>query len=231
MAEPICLTSEEELVKYIRAFKKKHGISNTDIGEVLGTLNHPIDRTIVSKMLKDDFEEGEKSIRPISYAEAYQITKFLLERTSPFPSESIQTIYTPANRVKDEGTISSNDTIEKAALIMYKKDFSQLLVRKSETDECLGIVTDYSVFKEMLSPFEVSSDWLTTLKTKKIGQLFDRPPRFNANSKLIEVAQGLIHQYAVLIQEENDELGIITRWDFLRLIKKEEPEIIEDYSI
>ena len=231
MSEPVCLISEEELVKYIKAFKNKHGITNTDIGEVLGTLNHPIDRSIVSKMLKDDFEEGYKVIRPISYTEAYRIIKFLIERTSPFPDASIEAIYTPSNRVKDEGTISSEDTIEKASLIMFKKDFSQLIVKNSKTNEYIGIVTDYLIFKEMLSPFEVSHDWLNTLKNKKVGSFVDRPPRFNTNAKFIEVAQGLIHHYSVLIEEEKGELGIITRWDFLRLIKEEEPEISDDYMI
>ena len=233
MSEPICLISEE-LIKYIRAFKEKHGISNTDIGEILGILNHPLDRSIVSKMLKDDFdEEGNKSIRPISYTEAYSIIKFLLERTSPFPDESIETIYTPSNRVEDEGTISSEDTIETAAKIMFEKDFSQLLVKDSTTKEYIGIVTDYTVFKEMLFPFEVSSDWLKTLKNKKVGLLVDRPPRFPKNAKFIEVAQGLMHHYSVMVQEDKGEIGIITRWDFLKLIKKKNYRIepFEDYNI
>jgi hypothetical protein len=219
MSEPISLRSEEELVRYIRDFKKKYGISNTDIAEILGTLNHPIDRSIVSKMLKDDFEEGYKAIRPISYTEAYQIIKFLIERTSPFPESSIETIYTPSNRVEEEGTIFFEDTIEKAALMMFEKDFSQLIVKDSKTKKCLGFVVDYSIFREMLSPFEISKEWLTTLKKKRISSLIDRPPIYNTKSKLIEVAQGLIHHYSALVQEDNGENGIITRWDFLKLIK------------
>lgn len=219
MSELISLRSEEELVKYIRDFKKKHGISNTDIAEILGNLNHPIDRSIVSKMLKDDFEEGYKTIRPISYTEAYQIIKFLIERTSPFPDSIIETIYTPSNRVDDEGTIFSEDTIEKAALMMFEKDFSQLVVKDFKSKKCLGFVVDYSVFKEMLSPVEVSKDWLNMLKKKRIISLVDRPPIYNTKSKLIEVAQGLIHHYSALVQEDSGENGIVTRWDFLKLIK------------
>lgn len=227
MSEPISLTSEEELIKYINAFKKKYGIKNSHIAEILGSINHPIDRSIVSKMLKDEFDDGEKAIRPISYTEAYRIIKFLIERTSPFPDESIRTIYTSSNRVNEEGTIYAEDTIEKATEIMFKTDFSQLLVRDTKTKECLGIVTDYSIFRDMLSPFEVSQDWLTTLKNKRVKSLIDKPPMFTVDYKLIEVAQSLMHHYSVLVKEENDEIGIVTRWDFLQLLnpKKLSPDL------
>jgi predicted transcriptional regulator len=196
---------------------KKHNIHVKDIADVL-----ELHWTNASLLLNGDFDEGIKVKRQVSYSEAYKIISFFLNRTSPFPDRNIKTIYTPSNRVKDEGTIFSEDTIETAAQMMFDNDFSQLVVKDCKTNEYLGIVTDDSVFKEMLSPLEVSKDWLKTLKDKKVSSLVDRPPRFNTNAKFIEVAQGLMHHYSVLIEEDNGEIGIITRGDFLNLLTKKE---------
>jgi predicted transcriptional regulator len=217
VTEPISLLSEKELLEYIHAFMKKHGIHVDDIAKLLG-----LHWTNASRLLNEDFnEEGIKVKRQVSYSEAFEIIKYFLSSTSPFPEGNIKTIYTPSNCVNSEGTIFSEDTIETAAQKMVDKDFSQLIVKDGKTYEYIGIVTDYSVFKEMLSPLEVSKDWLRTLKDKKVSSLVDRPPKFNTNSKFIEVAQGLMHHYSVLIEEDNGGIGIITRWDFLKLIKKE----------
>jgi predicted transcriptional regulator len=222
MSEFVSLFNEEELVHYINIFMKKHKIRKNEIADILH-----INYTNAGRLLKDDFnDEGVKEERAIRYSEAYDIIKFLNNRLSPFQDDGIRTIYTESNKVEENGTIYSNETIESAASKMTAEgnNFTQLVVKDKETNKCLGILTDFAVLKAMLSPFEVSKDWLRTLKQKKIGckefaDLIDKVPTYPSNAKFIEVAEGLMRHYSVLIQEDNGEIGIITRWDFLKLIK------------
>lgn len=103
---------------------------------------------------------------------------------------------------------------------MQTHDFTQLLVKNRKNNECIGIVTDYVLLRRMLFPTEVSKDWLNTFKEKEIikTDLVDKVPTYPLESSLVEVAEGLMHHYAVLIEEENGKYGVITRPDFLKIL-------------
>jgi predicted transcriptional regulator len=67
--------------------------------------------------------------------------------------------------------------------------------------------------------------WLVEFGKTEIqdADVIDEVPKYPSESPLIEVAEGLMHHYAVLVQEEITErkIGIITRADFLKLLIQE----------
>ena len=216
LSEPIYLLSEEELVKYIQTYKKQHKLSYTDIGEILN-----LDRSNVSRALKNNFIDGVKAKRALNYSEAYQIIKFFRNRTSPFPQDkSLEDYYTNSEKVRGNGFVYSDETVGEASSWMRKYDYTQIVVKEKATDQCLGIITDYAILQSMLTP-KVSKNSLEQLKKTKIkdSNLIDETPIFPLKSSLEEVAEGLMYHYAVLIKEENGDFGIITRWDYLQLIE------------
>lgn len=72
----------------------------------------------------------------------------------------------------------------------------------------------------MSFPKKVSKDWIGIFKEQEIGKmdLIDSVPTYPLSSTLMEVAEGLMHHYAVIIDEQIGKYGIITRNDFLKLL-------------
>jgi len=68
-------------------------------------------------------------------------------------------------------------------------------------------------------PCTVSKEgWLSDLRVMKVEEAgaIDAVPTSPLASSLTEIAQALVYHYAVLVAEP-DEVGIVTRADFLRL--------------
>jgi hypothetical protein len=59
-------------------------------------------------------------------------------------------------------------------------------VKDAKTEECLGIVTDYSIVERMLLPKDASEDWHETLKDKqfKATDLVDKVPIYPLDFRL-----------------------------------------------
>jgi predicted transcriptional regulator len=175
------------------------------LAEVLET-----DQASISRKLA-----GEREFR---FDEISTITKLILESTSPIPQKPISELYVSS---KNTIVVFDVDTVNEAAKKMLDGGFTQLPVIDKNTRQCIGIITDFTLLKRMLSP-DVGSKkgWLNDLKALKVrdANVIDDPPRFAPDSSYTEIAQALMYHYSVLVREGKRNTGIVTRADFLRLL-------------
>jgi len=211
--EHIHLPHEETIIQYLKREIEKIGLSEREVGEVLG-----LDQSAVSRLLN--------RTRGLNYDEAYEITLLILKHVSSIPDEPVNKYYTSPENVK---FIYSDEPVLEAVKKMKKGKFTQLPVFERDTNKSIGIVTDWALLRLMLHPPKSGSkeNWLNEMKNMLINderirdEVIDQVPKYPPDSPLIEVAEGLMHHYAVLIGEEmKKEVGIITRADFLKLLKE-----------
>lgn len=207
MTEPrfIRIPPEKSLLQFLREGLKEAGISQRKLAEFLET-----DQGNISKKLWGK--------RPFRYEEISAITSLILERVSSIPKKPLSEIYTPS---QDVVYVYSDDSVSEAAKKMTEGDFTQLPVKDRETKKCIGIVTDFALLKRMLSPTIPSKEnWLQEFRNMKIedADVIDEAPTYPSNTPIAEIAQALLFHYAVLISEGKGKIGIVTRYDFLKLL-------------
>lgn len=144
----------------------------------------------------------------------------ILKRFSSMPNKSVDEYCTNSENVE---FVFSDEPIFEAAKKMKDGGFTQLPVIDKESEGCIGIVTDLALLERMLNPIKSTSKekWLKQMKNTSIkdANVIDKVPKYPSNSLLIEVAEGLKHHYAVLIEENRGrKVGLITRSDFLKLL-------------
>jgi len=204
--EVIHLPPEKTIIEYLKGKRRKAGLSEGDISEALS-----LDQSNVSRLLNEN--------RRLRYEEAYEIVLLILKHISSIPNELVKKYYS-----KNAVSVSSDNPIFLAAKKMLDKGFTQLAVIDRETGKCIGIVTDRALLSRMLNPIKTESKekWLKEMRKMRIGDadVIDKVPRYPSDSLLIEVAEGLMHHYAVLIEEKSGKLGIITRADLLKLLTR-----------
>ena len=203
----IKIPSEETLRQLLRQGLNEAKISQRKLAEILET-----DQASISRKLT-----GKRSFR---LEEISAITSIILEQISSMPPKTIsdaQMYVSSPNLVY----VYTDDVVSEAARKMKNGSFTQLPVVDKERGECIGIVTDFTLLKRMISPTTPSKEkWLNELKKMKIRDagVIDAVPTFPLNSSIIEIAQALMYHYAVLISEGKGKFGIVTRADFLRLL-------------
>jgi predicted transcriptional regulator len=184
---------------------KEAKISQRKLAQALET-----DQASISRKLS-----GKRSFR---LDELSDITLLILEQLSSLPQKAISEFGVSSENTV---TVSMSSSVEEAAEKMSKGDFTQLPVFDEKTQKYVGIVTDFTLLRRMLSPFTVErEEWVNQLKKMAIKDaiVIDACPIFSSTSSVIEIAHALFYHYAVLIEEENRKVGIITRWDFLQLL-------------
>lgn len=180
-----------------------------------------IKKSAVARLLEDDQSNFSKKLlgkRPISIEDVSFITSLILERVASLPQDPVSKWYTPPEQVI---SVYSDDSVEKVADIMAKEGYSQLPVFDRTYSDSLGIVTDYSVLKRMLSPNTFSKNkWIDEIKKMTIekAEVIDQAPTYSQDTSIAEIAQALLFHYAILIFKERGKVGIITRADFLKII-------------
>ncbi len=200
----IRIPPEETLVQLLKEGLKEAKISQRRLAQVLET-----DQASISRKLR-----RKRSFR---LDEISEITALILEQISSLPPKTIGQIYVSSQNVV---SVFSDDSVCEAAGKMQKRGFTQLPVIERATGKCKGIVTDFALLRRMLSPFTVSKKgWLRDLGRMKIKEadIIDAAPIFPLTSSIVEIAQALIYHYAVLVQESEEHIGIVTRADFLEL--------------
>lgn len=193
------------MVRLLNEGLREAKISQRKLAQALET-----DQGSISRKLN-----GERSFR---LDEISTITSLILEQISPLSRKTTSEVY-----VSSENTVSVflDDSVDMAARKMREGGFTQLPVIDRRTGKCKGMVTDFTLLKRMLSPSTVSKEeWLQNLgkMTLKDANMIDIVPNFPLTSSLIEIAQALIYHYAVLVEEADKKVGIVTRADFLKLL-------------
>lgn len=206
LAEPrfIQIPPQESLLQFLKEGLKEAGISQRKLAEFLETDQASISRKLAGK-------------RPFRLGEISAITSLILERVSSIPQKPISKLYVPSQKVVN---VNSDDIVSEAARKMMEGDFTQLPVI-DKAKKCIGIVTDFTLLKRMLSPTIPSKkNWLQEFRNMKIkdADVIDEAPTYPLNTPIAEIAQALLFHYAVLISEKNGKIGIVTRADFLKLL-------------
>jgi predicted transcriptional regulator len=109
---------------------------------------------------------------------------------------------------------SSGDTVRKAAEIMREKGYSQLPVRGSSDDVCVGSISEKVIVQKLLN--EKNPNEFYSRPVSFVMQ--DQFPVVDENLPLSAVASLLIHSQAVLTARRGKICGIITNSDLLRTI-------------
>ena len=197
---------KKTLLQRLREGLKEANISQTQLATFLEDCQGNI-----SKKLR-----GKKSF---SLEQVSDITSFILERIASIPQKPISDIYVSSEKVV---AAYSNDTVLMAIRKMDQGNFTQIPVIDKETGKCMGIVTDFTILKRMLSPQKNSKEnWLSEFKkmTIKQAKIVDETPTYPLKTPIAEIAQALMFHYAILILETRDKIGIVTRADFLKALQ------------
>jgi CBS domain-containing protein len=158
---------------------------------------------------------GKKSI---SVEDVSAITSLILERISSLPHKPISELYIKS---EDIVTANSDSSVIDAVTKMMKGGFTQLPVMDVTTGNCLGIITDFTILKRMLSPNTTSKEnWLNEFKKIRItdAEIIDEAPTYPLNTPIAEIGQALLFHYAILILESRGKIGIVTRADFQKML-------------
>ncbi len=195
------------LLQNLREGLNEAGISQRELADFLGD-----NQGNISKKLR-----GKK---PFRIEDISAITSLILERISSLPKKPISDYYVSSDAVTK---VSPDDSVKVAVLEMNKGGFTQLPVVDKQTGTCLGIVTDFTILKRMLSPSTTSKEnWLkefSELKVKNAG-IIDEAPIYPLNTQVAVIAQALLFHYAILIIEKDRKIGIVTRADLMKVILK-----------
>jgi len=205
MSKDLHIPHENTIIQHLQTKRKKLQISQKEIAD---TLN--LNQANISKLLR-----GERRLR---YEEAYQILQLIHQRATTLPDMSLSEL-----GMGEVVFVYSDEPTSRAALMMQNEGFTQVPVLDRKTMQCLGFVTDLTLLVRMLEPLksEPKETWLKHLSELPISEadIIDKVPEYSAASPLIEVAEGLMHHYGVLIRDEQkNKFGIITRSDFLKLL-------------
>jgi len=210
--EGIHIPHEETIIQYLKKGLERTGLTQEEVGEILS-----LDQSAVSRLLT--------GISRLRYKEAYDVVLLILKHVSSIPIEPASKHHTASKNVE---AVYSDELILEAAKKMWNGSFTQLPVFERQTEKCVGIVTDLALLRRMLNPIKVKTKetWLKDMKNMQIknADVIDEVPKYPSDSPLIEVAEGLMHHYAVLTEEETGrKVGIVTRADFLKLLIQKKP--------
>jgi len=201
----ITIPPKISLLQFLNKGLDDAGISQTKLAEFMET-----DQASISRKLS-----GKRSFR---YEEISFITSLILERLSSIPQKPIRDLYVSSQNLV---TVNSEDKVSLASDRMTKNEFTQLPVIDKSSKSCVGIVTDFTLLNRMVSPKKASKgNWLTEFINMKIkdAEVIDNAPTYPLDTPIAEIAQALLFHYAVLINEENGKIGMVTRADFHKLL-------------
>ena len=196
------------MIEKVRILMGELHITGIELAKAIG-----ITPTGVSKVFAGD--------RDLSYEEVQRMINYVVGRSSVIPTdESVRKYATTFEKLN---WATDDEPLREVAERMFKNGFSQLPVRSASGD-FLGTVSEATILKRILHP-EVneskfsSLDELGSLNLRDVG-VIEEPPRYPANSKMIEISQVLSNYYSVLLTSGEDVIGIITRADILNLFAR-----------
>jgi len=172
-------------LKDIGRIRKKLGLSQTQFARRCG-----VSQSLIAKIEKGHTEP--------SYRNAVKIFNAILNAIQEKGKRARDVMHKPIIYV------SPNDTIEKAAEVMRKNDFSQIPV--FENGKNIGSVSEDSFLKILGK----------NAKRKKVEEIMEPAfPTVDENMPLKCVVSLLQFRKAVLVQKKGNFIGIITKYDVI----------------
>jgi len=199
------LPQAEDLLRLIDEWADRAKVPRAELAEVLDE-----DKSTITRMLSD--KHG------LRYDQAADLVNYLMQRLSPLPNQTIDSISRPRDLVK----VFVHETVATAAAKLIDGNFTQ--VPLYDGDKYLGLVTDRMILERMLHPNiqKFTGNWIDTLRNMRIGEaeIIETSAIYRPDSSTSSVASALTHFYAVMLGEDMKAPSrIVTRWDFLKLLK------------
>jgi predicted transcriptional regulator len=200
------LPAKDDLLRLLDEWRRLADLSRADIGRLTD-----LDRSKVSRIFGDR--------RGLDYDEAEKMVDLLIQRLSPLPNQSIQTLAAlPKKLVKAEASETIRDVVKK----MKDGKFTQIPV--FDSGKYLGLVTDRTIIERLLHPNlkKFKGTWIDKLRnmTVRDASVIETSAIYEPDASISSVASALAHFYAVMIGENNKTPDrIVTRWDYLKLLE------------
>jgi predicted transcriptional regulator len=210
-SDVVYLPATEDLLRLIKEWVRQTGVSESELADHIG-----IDVSEVSRSLSGK--------RRLFYDEAARAIEYLVMRLSPLKGTVSSIFRTPRELVK----VYTHEKVSVAAHALIEGNFTQVPLYDIENgppDKYLGLVTDRMILERLLHPnvSEFKGDWVDWLRNMPIkdAEIIETSVTYLPSDFLSSVASALTHFYAVMLGEEmKAPIGIVTRWDFLRLLDK-----------
>jgi len=194
----------EDFLRMIEDWCKSTGVTKYQLAKLL-----EVDRAAVTCVFS-----GE---RRILYAEAEQISGYLIERLSPLPDVPIKSLSVRSSLLK---SVQSAETVARAVSQLMKGNFTQLPVFNG--DKYVGLTTDRMIVERLLHPNRAKfrGKWIDTLKETplKDAGVIETSAVYPLDASIPSVANALRYFYAVMLAEDEHPRTIVTRWDYLKLL-------------
>jgi predicted transcriptional regulator len=205
--DSLYLPDMEDMLRLIDELRRRAGVTKAQLARVIER-----DRSAVTKIF------SQKQHRGLAYGEAADLLGYLGERLSPLPDQKISSLALPPSRLVK---VYAHQRVSAAVKALLKGNFTQVPVYEGE--RYLGLATDRMILERMLHP-NVSDfvgkwvDWLRNMTIKE-AEIIETSAKYSPSESLSLVASALTHFYAVMLGEEmKAPIGIVTRWDFLKLL-------------
>ncbi len=195
------LKPKERFLDDIREKMRELGISQAELGQYLG-----VPQPVISRILKGR--------RRLLYYEADQIVSYVFGKMSVIPPESeAREIATRNNKLE---WAFSDEKLKDVAKRMFDKGYSQLPIMDRAKKEFMGVISELSILRKMMSPDLTLEQWReTSINDAGIIESLIRTPD---NTPTLELAQVLINTPAILLEEKLQITGILTRADLLKFL-------------
>jgi len=157
--------------------------------------------------------------RDLSYEEVQMMINYLSGRCSIIPPEESAMKY--ASAFEKLEWAYDDETVGLLANRMLIRGFSQLPV-KNRSNQFLGVVSELSLMKRIMHP-EIGSKKIKSMEDLRglrleEAEVIEEIPKYPIGTKMTEIAQVLMNYYSVLLTDNEEIVGIITRADLLKLV-------------
>lgn len=181
-----------EELKDIGKRRKALGLKQTELAKLAG-----VSQSLIAKL--------ERGLIDVSYSKAQKIFQALegVEKKEEVTADQIMT--------REIKSVKINDLVKNAIILMEKLKISQVPVIRGKV--CIGSVTEENIIKTMQKTRNIEN-----IKAKEI--MDDSFPSLSKKASLNELASLLVRNPAVLIMDKGKVIGIVTKADMLKAIRK-----------
>lgn len=197
----------EDLLGIIDGLRRRARLTKADLAKVIDR-----DRSAVSNIFAKK--------RGLDYDEAVQLLEHLVQILSPLPDRTVGSMLRRRRRLKK---VYTDDKVSVAANALIRGNFTQVPLY-DRNEKYLGLVTDRMILERMLHPNirDFKGNWMEALRNMRIDEakIVEASVTYEPDSTISSIAGALTHFYALMLGENNKQpTGIVTRWDFLKLLR------------
>jgi len=172
---------------------------------------------------QSDMSELLSGNRKLRYDEAKEFIDFILSYYSAFLKEEIA--YDYCTKRENLCSVTSQETIENIVTMMYENGYSQVPVIDEDNDKYDGIVTEKKIMEFLVMPRDSGNKSIEYLKGETIEKnwnfIVTQVPKYSSDTSLALIGNVLRTYPAIMLENGSHINGIITRADFLKILKKD----------